>query len=186
MTDVDPAHDAAVPPGDRIHGRPPLPALPPQPPPGEPRWLTGEEMRAWLSLAAVIVRLPAALDAQLQRDADLSHFEYVVLAHLSEAPGRTLRMSVLAGVANGSLSRLSHVVKRLERRGWVRRESCPGDGRYTNAILTDAGWAKVVASAPGHVHAVRELVIDALTPSQLRELTEAGERILARMDANTP
>jgi DNA-binding MarR family transcriptional regulator len=151
----------------------------------EPRWLTDDEQRAWRALAAVLVKLPAALDAQLQRDAGISHFEYMVLAGLSEAPNRTLRMSELAVVASGSLSRLSHVVTRLEQRGWVRREPCPGDGRATNAVLTDKGWEKIVATAPGHVETVRKLVIDPLNRGQLESLREIGQRIHRRIDPNT-
>ena len=148
----------------------------------EPRWLSADEQRAWRALATILFRLPPALDAQLQRDARLSHFEFVVLAALSEAPARTLRMSDLAALANGSLSRLSHVVKRLEKRGWVRRAPCPEDGRYINASLTDDGYAKLVASAPGHVTMVRSVVVDALTPEQLDQLLEIGTRIAARID----
>ena len=122
------------------------------------RWLTEDERDAWIPLIGVLIKLPAALAAaQLQRDAGLSHFEYMVLSRLSEAPARTLRLSDLAILANGSLSRLSHVVTRLERHDWVRREPCPGDGRCTNAVLTGEGWAKVAATAPGHVAAVRPL-----------------------------
>src|SRR5215472_7171464 len=113
--------------------------------PAGPRWLGADEQAAWRQVAALLFRLPGALDVQLQRDAGISHFEYMVLSSLSEAPGRTLRMSDLAANASGSLSRLSHVVSRLEKRGWVRREPCPGDGRYVNAVLTDEGMAKVVA-----------------------------------------
>ncbi len=104
-----------------------------------PRWLSPDELRAWLPVGGLLLKLPAALDAQMQRDSGLSHFEYLVLANLSEAPDRTRRMSELAALANGSLSRLSHVVKRLEARGWVERKACPTDGRYTNAVLTAAG-----------------------------------------------
>lgn len=146
------------------------------------RWLSGTEQGAWLALAELMIKLPAALDAQLQRDSGISHFEYMVLAGLSEAPGRSLRMSDLAGFANGSLSRLSHVVKRLEQRGWVRREACAQDGRYTNALLTESGYAKVVATAPGHVEQVRALVVDALSPRELAQLQTIGERILRRAD----
>src|SRR5215831_7313685 len=128
----------------------------------EPRWLTSEQMRAWISLVSVLIRLPSALDAQLRRDAGISHFEYQVLAGLSEAPDRTLRMSTLARLAEGSLPRLSQVVGRLEANGWVGRAADPSDGRYTLATLTEAGWAKVVATAPGHVDAVRRLVFDPL------------------------
>ena len=148
----------------------------------EPRWLSDEERQTWLALTGVLIRLPSALDSQLQRDAGISHFEYQVLAGLSEAPDRTLRMSVLALLAEGSLSRLSQVVSRLEQRGWVRREPDPTDGRYTLAELTDAGWDKVVATAPGHVGAVRDLVFDPLTKAQHRQLRDIGRRIMRAID----
>jgi DNA-binding MarR family transcriptional regulator len=130
---------------------------------------------------ALLFRLPAALDAQLQRDAQITNFEYMVLASLSEAPDRTLRMSDLAAMASGSLSRLSHVVSRMERRGWVRRESCPGDGRFINAVLTDEGWDKIEETAPGHVEAVRKLIIGALSPEEFRALGSASRHILDRL-----
>jgi DNA-binding MarR family transcriptional regulator len=148
----------------------------------EPRWLSDEERQTWLALTGVLIRLPSALDAQLQRDAGISHFDYQVLAGLSEAPDRTLRMSVLALLAEGSLSRLSQVVSRLEQRGWVRRTSDPTDGRYTLATLTDKGWEKVVATAPGHVGAVRELVFDPLTRTQHKQLRDIGRRIMRAID----
>ncbi|MEU8893975.1 MarR family transcriptional regulator [Streptomyces sp. NPDC048442] len=147
----------------------------------EPRWLSGPEQEAWLPLAVLMSRLPAALDKQLQTDSGISHFEYTVLAQLSGRADRTLRMSALAELAGGSLSRLSHLVTRLERRGWIRREPCPDDGRYTNAVLTDDGHAKVASAAPGHVDAVRTLVIDALSPADLRQLRDLGHRILDRL-----
>jgi DNA-binding MarR family transcriptional regulator len=148
----------------------------------QPRWLSQAERDAWMPLAGLMIKLPAALDARMQRDAGISHFEYLVLAGLSEATGRTLRMGDLAFLANGSLSRLSHVVKRLEQRGWVRREPCPEDGRSTNAVLTDDGYSKLVASAPGHVETVRALVIDSLTATQLRQLRDIGTRVLGNVD----
>jgi len=146
------------------------------------RWLDSDERATWLSLSRIIVKLPSALDAQLERDADLNYFEYIVMAMLSEQEDRTLRMSQLAALTNASLSRLSHVAKRLESRGFLRREPDPDDGRYTRALLTDAGLAKVVSSAPGHVTAVRELVFDALSPSQQRRLRESIGAILTRVD----
>ena len=148
----------------------------------EPRWLTAEERQAWLAVASVIMRLPSALDGQLRRDAGISHFEYQVMAMLSEAPERTLRMSELAMLAEGSLSRLSQVVARLEKQHWVRRIPDPSDGRYTLAILTDDGWDKVVATAPGHVREVRRLVIDPLTKAQIHQLTNIGQRIMRVID----
>jgi DNA-binding MarR family transcriptional regulator len=152
-------------------------------PAGRTRWLSSTELDGWMPIGGLLLKLPAALDAQMQRDCGLSHFEYLVLSMLSEAPERTRRMSDLAAFVNGSLSRLSHVVKRLEARGWVRREACPSDGRYTNATLTEDGWAKVVASAPGHVEAVRTLVLDALTGDELGRLGEVARRILTALDS---
>ena len=152
----------------------------------EPHWLDRSEMEAWLPMAGLIIRLPAALDAQLQRDAGMSHFEFAVLARLSEAPGRTLRMSTLATFAHGSLSRLSHVTKRLESKGWVYREPCPDDGRYTNAVLTDEGFAKLAEAAPGHVEIVRSLVIDALSDEELRHVAEVARVVLDRIDHEKP
>src|SRR3954447_17468645 len=148
----------------------------------QPRWLEEEEMAAWLALAGLLIRLPTALDAQLLRDAGISHFDYTVMAMLSMSPERTMRMSELAAVANGSLSRLSRVVDRLERRGWVFRRPDPSDGRFTLAILTQEGWDKVVASAPGHVEAVRRFVFDALTKAQVRQLGDIGTRIQRAID----
>ena len=127
-------------------------------------------------------KLPWALECQLERDSDLSYIEYYALARLSEEPDRTLRMSELALLTNASLSRLSHLVTRLEKWGFVRREPDKTDGRFTNAILTKAGFAKLVASAPAHVAAVRQLVIDEFSPAELDQLREFCERIAARVD----
>ncbi|MFG1924248.1 MarR family winged helix-turn-helix transcriptional regulator [Cryptosporangium sp. NPDC048952] len=149
--------------------------------PEEP-WLDADQQRTWLRLAGLLIKLPAALDTQLQRDAGVSHFEYMVLSRLSEAPNRTLRMSQLAELANGSLSRLSHVVKRLELRGWVRRQPCVEDGRATNAVLTEEGWEKVVATAPGHVATVRSLVVDPLTPEELARFGDLVGTLMAKVD----
>lgn len=146
-------------------------------------WLSPGQLDDWLDLAAVMIRLPSALESQLQKDADLSQFEYFVMAHLSESPEREARMSELALMANGSLSRLSHVVSRLERRGYVVRRQCPDDGRATLARLTDDGFAKLADSAPGHLRRVRDLVVDALTPEQLVALGAACRVVLDRIDA---
>ena len=143
----------------------------------EPRWLSAEEQQTWFELIGVMTWLPDAVDAQLQRDAGLSHFEYQVMAMLSMSPGRTRRMSEVAALANGSLTRLSRTVDRLDRRGWVTRRPDPEDGRVTLAVLTDAGWEKLVATAPGHVAEVRRLVLDPLTKTQVRQLHEIARRI---------
>jgi DNA-binding MarR family transcriptional regulator len=147
-----------------------------------PRWLSAEEETAWRAIAKVLVTLPWAIERQLQRDAGLSFLQYHVLARLSEDPEHKLRMSELAMLTDASLSRLSHLVKRLEARGLVRRKPDPADGRFTNAIMTKAGYDLLVASAPGHVVRVRALVIDALTPAELRQLHETAERLLTRID----
>ncbi|MEZ0066441.1 DNA-binding MarR family transcriptional regulator [Streptacidiphilus sp. MAP12-20] len=146
-------------------------------------WLTSGELASWMSVVRLITRLPWAIDAQLQRDAELSMVEYMALAMLSEAPERTLRMGVLAEHTSTSLSRLSHMVKRLESRGYVRREPDPVDGRFTNAILLPAGMSKLESVAPGHVAYVRRLVVDNLSGERLRRLGQDAERILERIDS---
>ena len=146
------------------------------------RWLDDEQQRTWRAWLTVSELVPRALDAQLQRDAGLSHAAYVVLAMLSESPTRSRRMSDLARRANQSQSRLSHTVARLEERGWVRRERASDDGRGALAVLTDAGWDVVRAVAPGHVDAVREAMFGPLTAEQSRVLGEALEAILDKLD----
>jgi DNA-binding MarR family transcriptional regulator len=146
------------------------------------RWLDRTQLAAWVRLAAVLELLPAALDSQLRRDAQLTHFDYYVLAMLSEEPGHTLRMTALADRTAATLARLSHVVQRLESRGLLERFPCPEDRRATNARLTEAGWQKVLQSAPGHVATVRDLVIDALTAEQVTQLAAISDAVLHRLD----
>jgi DNA-binding MarR family transcriptional regulator len=145
-------------------------------------WLDRRQLRAWIRLVGVLELLPGVLDGQLRRDADVTHFEYYVLAMLSEAQGRTLRMTELARQTNATLARLSHVVSRLEDRGLVERFPCPEDRRATNARLTAPGWAKVQEAAPGHVATLRHNVIDALNDEQIDQLTDIGQAILTRLD----
>jgi DNA-binding MarR family transcriptional regulator len=144
----------------------------------EARWLTDEQQHTWRRFVQVMVRVPAALEAQLQRDAGLTHMGYMVLSYLSEQPERRLAMSKLAKQASASLSRLSHVVARLEDQGWVRRERDPEDGRVQIAVLTDDGFAKVVASAPGHAEAVQQLIFDRLSAAQMRQLAKLADALL--------
>ena len=146
------------------------------------RWLTPEQLCAWKKFVAVVEILPGVLDTQLQRDADVTHFEYFTMAMLSEAPERTLRMTSLASATNSSLPRLSHVVSRLEKRGYVDRAPCAEDRRATNATLTQAGWQKVVATAPGHVGSVLEYVIDPLTATDIADLDRIMGRVLRTLD----
>jgi DNA-binding MarR family transcriptional regulator len=155
-----------------------------EPPPGDEHaelWLTPDELASWLSVVRLLTRLPWAMDAQLQRDADLSMIEYMTMARLANSPEWTRRMSDLAELTSSSLSRLSHLVKRLESRGYVRREADPADGRFTNAILLPAGLSKLESAAPGHVACVRQLVIDNLSPERLRRLGQDADRIVQRI-----
>lgn len=146
------------------------------------RWLTETEIDTWLKFRAVVELYPGLLDAQLRRDSQLTHMEYQVLAMLSESPDRTLRMTALATRTTSSLTRMSHVVTRLQQRGIVARSACAADGRATNVTLTDAGHALLVAAAPGHVTQVRESFLDALSPTQLAQLDAISDAILARID----
>jgi DNA-binding MarR family transcriptional regulator len=147
-------------------------------------WLTAAEVDSWLSVVRLMTWLPWSIDQQLRRDSNLTMVEYQVLAMLSNAPERTLRMSSLAVLTNASLSRLSHLFQRLEQRGLVRREPDPADGRFTNAILTDQGFQTLADAAPGHVAHVRSLVVDVLSPEQLRRLGLAADRIMSRIDTS--
>jgi DNA-binding MarR family transcriptional regulator len=142
------------------------------------KWLTQEELRSWLALAAVIEALPTVLSSQLKRDAGINSFDYMVMAGLSEAPGRATVMSDLASFVAGSISRLSHALSRMEKQGWVVRRPYPEDGRYTEVALTDAGMDVVARAAPGHVSEVRRLVVDRLNSEQMTQLGALASQIL--------
>ncbi|WP_262849548.1 MarR family winged helix-turn-helix transcriptional regulator [Mumia quercus] len=142
-------------------------------------WLTPSELKDWVSVVALCSTLPSALDAQLKRDAGLNLFEYHILVHLDASPNGMVSMSDLALLAQGSLSRLSHAVGRLERDGLVRRGACNEVGRRMGAVLTDAGRARLEAAAPGHVREVRRRVVDVLDPAQLQALGQAARAVVA-------
>ncbi|MCY1142824.1 MarR family transcriptional regulator [Actinoplanes sp. Pm04-4] len=144
----------------------------------QPRWLTDEQQQTWRRFVEVLIKVPAALEAQLQRDAGLTHMGYIVLVALSDQPDRRLAMSKLAKMVSASLSRLSHVIARLEGQGWVRRERDPQDGRVQIAVLTEDGFTKIKESAPGHVEAVQQLIFDRLTPAQVKQLAKLAETLL--------
>jgi DNA-binding MarR family transcriptional regulator len=149
-------------------------------------WLSEEELPTWLALIGVLIKLPAALDEQLQRDAGMNHFEHWALMGLSRREGHSMRMSELAVLTNGSLSRLSQVISRLEKRGYVRRAPDPTDGRCTLAILTEAGMNKLLDTTPGHVEEVRRLVFEPLTKAQARQLREILHRIIRTIVPDLP
>lgn len=151
----------------------------------ETLWLTDGQLATWRGLMNLIQRLPAALECQLQADSQLSFLEYYVLALLADQPGRRLRMSELAAQANAELSRVSHLVNRLIRRGLLKKEPDPDDGRYTFAILTDTGLNYQTEAAPGHVRRVRELFIDVLGTEDLDALRRTTDKMRTRLDSET-
>jgi DNA-binding MarR family transcriptional regulator len=154
------------------------------PAPAETEWLTPDELQTWRALHGVISVLPATLGDQLRREVNLSFIEYYVLACLSEQPDQTLRMSQLAAIAGSELSRLSHLMRRLETRGLVRRAPDPKDGRVTLAHLTAAGHDLAVRAAPIHVAHVRHLIFDVLDATEQRALRGALTKIVAKLIAS--
>ncbi len=148
------------------------------------RWLTQAELASFLPLAGVALRLGPAFDSQLMRDSDMTHFDYLCLAMLSEEDSRTLTMSALASRTNASLSRLSHVISKLERRGWVSRCRSDQSRRVTLVRMTDEGHAVLVAAAPGHVETVRSLVYDGLSDEDVQHLQRLMTHVLERIEAS--
>jgi DNA-binding MarR family transcriptional regulator len=149
-----------------------------------PVWLTEDQQRTWRSLLLMTQLLDEALDRQLQADSGMAHSHYGILVALSEAEGRSLRMSDLAAALRYSQSRLTHAVARLERDGWVRREPCATDRRGLNAVLTDEGLVALQAAAPGHVREVRALVFDRLSPDQVEQLHAISDALLDGLDGS--
>jgi DNA-binding MarR family transcriptional regulator len=145
------------------------------------RWLDTDEQQTWRSFLTASRLVFDRIERQLQHGAGLPHAYYEILVRLSEAPGRTLRMSDLASTSLSSRSRLSHAVARMEEAGWVRRTPCPTDKRGQNAELTEAGFARLAAAAPGHVEEVRTLLFDALTREQQHALREISDALSARL-----
>jgi len=150
-----------------------------------PRWLNAGEMKAWRRYIIASRRLLEALDSDLASH-ELSMADYEVLAQLSDAPERRMRMSELADVAMLSRSRLSHRIKVMEKAGWVKREACPEDKRGFFAVMTAKGWKAIVSAAPDHVESVRTRFVDHLTKEDQRVLSEIFERVTHSLKANPP
>jgi len=148
-----------------------------------PRWLNPAEMKAWRRYIIASRRLLDALDYDLDHH-ELSMADYEVLAQLSDAPDRKMRMSELAEEAMLSRSRLSHRIKVMEKAGWVKREACPEDKRGYFAVMTAKGWKAIVAAAPDHVHSVRSRFIDHLTKEDQKALAEIFERVTDSLKEN--
>ncbi|GGA60384.1 MarR family transcriptional regulator [Pseudoclavibacter endophyticus] len=147
-----------------------------------PSGLDSAQLEVWAAVATLLERLPAALDAQLQRDSDLTRFEHGLLFALGTAPDRALRMSTLAGYANCTLSRVSRAVTRLEKKGLVRREVDPADGRVSLAVLTDDGGDMLLQSTPAHHALVERLVFEPLNEAQVRQLGAISRAINEAID----
>ena len=148
------------------------------------RWLDDDEQHTWRSFLTANRLLFDGIERQLQQGSGMPHTYYEILVRLSEAPGRTLRMSELASTSLSSRSRISHAVARLEESGWVRRRPCEHDKRGQLAELTDAGLAGLEAAAPGHVEAVRGGLFDALSPEQVAALRDITDTLVAHLSNN--
>ncbi len=148
------------------------------------QWLTEAELASWFPLAGVMLKLNPALDSQLQRDSDMTLFDYLCLAMLSEEPQWTTSMSALASQTNSSLSRLSHVITKLEKRGWVCRSRSEVSKRVTMVRMTDEGYARLVDAAPGHVETVRSLIYEGLSPDDVAYLRKLMSHILERIETS--
>jgi DNA-binding MarR family transcriptional regulator len=149
---------------------------------GRPRWLNTEEKRAWNAFRNAHALLYQRMDQQLKRDSGLSHLQYQILAMLSGAQDRELRMTELACAVQNSKSGLTYQIGQLEQAGLVRRRACPSDVRAVYACLTDEGMARLETAAPGHVALVRDLFIDVLTPDQLTALADGLGAAARRME----
>ncbi|MBW8805550.1 MAG: MarR family transcriptional regulator [Catenulisporales bacterium] len=147
----------------------------------EPRWLSEQEMRAWMGFLAAGALVERRIDQQLKEEAGLSHIQYEILVRLSAAPGGALRMTELADSLLNSKSGLTYQITQLEKSGLTERRSCPTDVRGVFAVLTEVGRKRLEEAAPGHVGAVREALIDVLTPEQLTVLGEGLGEVARRL-----
>lgn len=150
----------------------------PEPSARAERWLDDDQQRAWRQVVGLLMTLPGAMEGDLQRNAEMSLYEYLVLASLSEASDGMLQMSDLAQRANSSLSRLSHLISRLEKRGWVAKRPRANDRRASIIVLTAVGEKKIRGAAPGHARLVQELVVEPLGPVRLQQLGKAAAAVV--------
>jgi DNA-binding MarR family transcriptional regulator len=151
--------------------------------PDELNWLTPVQQQAWQGFLSSNRTVFAALESQLQSEAGMPLAYYSILVRLSEAPDRTLRMGELANQLQTSPSSISHAMTRLETKGWIHRQNDPADRRAQLAVLTDQGADALAAAAPGHIKAVREHLINRLTPEQIDQLIAISQAVLAEPEA---
>lgn len=142
--------------------------------------MTPEQSRAWLALISTAELLPAALDAQLQRDADLTHYEFMLLSALQR--GGAMRLSDLAAATNATLPRASKVASRLQQRDLLERAGSTQDRRSVLLKLSRQGRRRLVLATPEHFATAHRLVLDRLTPAQLDALADALEPVVRALD----
>jgi DNA-binding MarR family transcriptional regulator len=147
-----------------------------------PRWLNEREQRAWRAYLAMQSRLQVRLNRQLQSDADMSLADFDVLVALTDRPDVQGRVLELAETLQWEKSRLSHHLARMQRRGLIKRQECPDDGRGAFVVLSDEGRLAIERAAPAHVDTVRALVFDGLDPDQVDTLADIAETVLNRID----
>ena len=145
-------------------------------------WLSDEQQQVWRAFLRMSGQLNEYIERDMQQTGGMPHAYYLILAMLSEAPGRQLRMNQLADVVRASQARVSHAIARLEEAGWVQRMPAPGDRRGQIAELTDAGFERLVEVAPNHAETVRSIMFDPLSPEQLQNFDDICRTILAELD----
>jgi DNA-binding MarR family transcriptional regulator len=143
------------------------------------------ESDAWRRLVAMLELLPTSLDAQLQQDAGMTHYEFAVLSLLRFSPGATLQSKEIAVRTNATLPRLSHVVSRMVDRDWLERLPSPDDRRATNVHLTDHGRRAVIRATSGHIAHARHLVLDRLDRAELAALASIGRKVAQVLDPSS-
>jgi DNA-binding MarR family transcriptional regulator len=148
----------------------------------KPEWLERNELENWLSLVTLMNLLSTSLDAQLNKDSGISHFDYMILSLLGQNDDRTMRLSEIAHRTAGSISRVSHAITKLEKQNWVERRPCPQDARATNAYLTREGFAAWLASAPKHLELVKSLMFDSLSAQERETLKVLAQKLSAKLD----
>lgn len=150
------------------------------------RWLSASQQRSWRAFLLGSTLLMDRIDRDMRENHGLSLPEYELLVRLSEAPNRELRMAELADSVKNSRSRITHTIRRLEEAGYVVRRACPSDGRGVQAVLTDDGFAKLVAAAPDHVACVRDCFIDVVQPADLEALGRAFTQVADTLETGDP
>ena len=145
------------------------------------RWLDEREAHLWRSWLRVNQELPGVLAELINRESGLSAADYAVLVPLSESPDGMMRARELRREILWDRSRLSHHLRRMEKRGLIVREDCAEDARGAMVRVTDAGRAAIEGAAPGHVAATRRHVFDLLSDNEIDVLTAVFDRVLTNL-----